>query len=780
MPNLPFRPPPGCPPPHRRGGLAQAARARPAERRLRDVFGRMPWLLLSTLIHAILLAILARVVGTWTLPVERPPGYVLEIGLYPEQPQPVAELARAPEPPPKLKPPPRPPEPKGEEPDDGVPTRTPAPAPPVEAKAEKPPETPQVATAKGTPVVASPGHEAPARDLFASRRPAARGEALRRWGGTPASERAVDNGLAWLSAHQASDGSWSDGDPQLRLRPGLTALAALAFLGKGHSHTARTKYRDNVARALRYLLSIQSAEGRFGEPYIQTRQVRNRYLMYHQALATMALSEAYAMTGDTNLAEPVRRGVAFIQRAQQDAGGWDYGDAPTGRNDTSVTGWQLMALKSAHAAGIAVDWQALFGIMRHLDLNTGPSGQVVYANKKPGAWRRGPGMAAVGMFCYLALGWPRDCPLIRRQADLLLRNPPDWADMNRNDPRDPPSCLHTMYYWYYATLALFQMGGHWWEEWNPRIRDLLIERQRNDGQQKGSWDPPDRGFDATGGRVYATAINVLTLEIYYRYLPFYQAAALDAVAVLRRAARVRSSDATRRRALGLLVSFAEPRAQDILVDALGDPDPAVRATAQRVLVQQKSERVVPHLLKQLESVSALARLQAVSGLAAFGQPRFAHHLIKALEDPAKMVRERAVRVLRKLTGRRFGFEAGAPPERRAEAVALWQRWARGQVPEPPPEGISATVLVVDQAAPNSVVLDVGRKHTVHRGMRFEIVRRGKVVAVVEAEKVEATLTVARVVERRGGAIREGDGAQSLPRPERRAPEAAPGASPTTR
>ena len=73
-----------------------------------------------------------------------------------------------------------------------------------------------------------------------------------------------------------------------------------------------------------------------------------------------------------------------------------------------------------------------------------------------------------------------------------------------------------MYYWYYGTLAMFQMGGTHWRAWNKSMKSALVNHQRGSGDEKGSWDPIGAwGF--AGGRVYSTAINVLSLEIYYRY-----------------------------------------------------------------------------------------------------------------------------------------------------------------------------------------------------------------------------------------------------------------------
>ena len=620
-------------------------------------------------------------------------------------------------------------------------------------------------TVKATPVLDVPGKGQPQRSLFAARSPEGRARAVRQWGATPASERAVDAGLDWLARHQDDEtGGWSDGDPQLKLAPGLTGLALLAFLGKGHSHTQPGPFRENIRRAIAYLLSIQSPDGRFGEPYLRAGEKSNPYLMYHQALATMALAEAYAVSADAALREPVRRAVAFIERAQQDAGGWDYGDLRTGRNDTSVTGWQLMALKSAHAAGFQVNWRTLFGAMRHLDLYTSASGQVAYANRQPGAWRRGPAMTAVGLLSYQLLGWPRRASLLVKMADALLREPPEWKKINRNDPRDLPTFLHTFYYWYYATLALFNIGGHWWAEWNPKVRDTLVAHQRLEGDRRGSWDPPEDGFDSVGGRTYCTALNVLTLEVYYRYLPFYRAETFEAIDILARAARIRGVPTTRRLALRLLANFPTRPAEEILLAALSDHDRGVRAVARRSLVQQRSPRVIPTLLAMLEEPDPLLRAQAVAELASFRDLNLAEHLIRALGDPERLVRERAATELRKLTGMNFGFRPDAPQVERSAAIARWRSWHQAQTTHPPPEGIRGTVIVADPKQPETIVLGIGSQDAVRPGMRFEVRRNGRRVAVAQAVNVEPTLTVARIVERLAEAVREGDTATSLPEP----------------
>ncbi|MFP4055603.1 MAG: hypothetical protein ACLF0G_01905 [Candidatus Brocadiia bacterium] len=711
---------------------------------------RTPWFLLSAAVHLGALLLLADLTTEWA-PREETSTGVFEVRLVAEEP-------------PSPEPTPEPEMPKAEEPPEESPpeeeTMPPkaGPDPPAPPAEETAPE-PQPAARQLPPVVGVPGPEQPVHDAFAARMAEAREQALRERGGSPASEKAVDAGLEWLSRRQEGDtGRWTDGDPQLKLAPALTGLALLAFLGKGHTHTDSGPYRDTVARGIAWLLGIQTAHGRFGGPYLVRGETNNRYLMYHQAIATLALAEAYALSHDPKLRGPVRRAVAFIERAQQPGGGWDYGDARTNRNDTSVTGWQLMALKSAHDAGIEVQWQTLFGAMRHLDTHTRPGGEVVYADRPPPRvyWRRGPGMVAVGLLSRQLLGWPRRSPLHALQADYILRHPPDWSTMNANDPNDLDSYLHTMYYWYYAALALFHTGGRWWREWNSQSRDMLIAHQVNHGERRGSWDPPNRGFDSAGGRVYATAINVLNLEIYYRYLPLYQGGGFDAVGVLERAARVRGHGGMRARALELLAGFPGKRARAILVEALDDPSAAARAAARRALVEQRAEVVVPALLADLEASRDAVRASALDGLLELGGSRFVPQFLDALEDEALMVRAKAMVAVREVAGQKLGFRPDAEPEKRQRAIERWRRWWKGQDLVAASGGLRGGVLVVEPREPDSVVLNLGSEDGVRRSMRFEVLRGGERIALLAAERVEATLTVARVVEQGEQAIEEGD------------------------
>jgi len=236
--------------------------------------------------------------------------------------------------------------------------------------------------------------------------------------------------------------------------------------------------------------------------------LRQRGQMYDHCLAAMLLAESYSMTGEERLAEPIRQAVAFTLRAQNPGLGWRY--APRADNDTSVLGWALMALKSAEIAGFAVPRSAYRGSAHWLDrVRKGKHGGLF--EYQPGR-NLSPAMTAEGLFSEMLIDYDPASPRTREAVRYILDHEPRYVPQSKDRTN--------LYYWYYATLALHQLGGPEWDQWNRMVREALVASQRTDGPWAGSWDTRTR-WGQYGGRVYTTAMAALTLEVYYRYLPFY-------------------------------------------------------------------------------------------------------------------------------------------------------------------------------------------------------------------------------------------------------------------
>ncbi|WP_406699352.1 hypothetical protein V5E97_10820 [Singulisphaera sp. Ch08] len=368
-------------------------------------------------------------------------------------------------------------------------------------------------------------------EVYRSRLDPNRSSLAQRAGATAASEQAVERALAWLSRHQDADGRWdagiarhADGTPvkgdddyTVHCPPGepctgeclyweadtaLTGLALLAFLGSGYTHTDG-KYADAVGRGLEFLRLIQKPDG-------DLRGDSRSVGMYCHSMATLALCEAYALTGDVQLRGSVERAVGFLSRSRaRDGLSWRYLPGAE-RGDTSILGWVVMALKSAKVSGIPISASIQSGTLAWLDkVASGPErGLASYQPGQPAT----PTMTAEAWVCRQFLGVGGPGPISNEAASYLLENGPGKKG------RDS----YNLYYWYYGTLAMYQQGGEAWTRWNDRVRDQIVRRQQLEGHRAGSWDPDDSDYGARGGRIYCTAMATLTLEVYYRFLRLYE------------------------------------------------------------------------------------------------------------------------------------------------------------------------------------------------------------------------------------------------------------------
>jgi hypothetical protein len=367
-----------------------------------------------------------------------------------------------------------------------------------------------------------------AAPAFRARNPAARRKTAEERGGTKDTEEAVERGLAFLARHQLSDGRWSlqcfaDGlhggsaedNGTMQSDSAATGLALLAFLVAGYTHEEElgNKYREVVQRGVAFLVRHQKQNGDLyvgGSDYCW---------LYSHGIASIALCEAYGMTQDQDLKQPAQKAVDFIVAAQnKELGGWRY--KPGINSDTSVSGWQLMAMKSAEMAGLDVPQRSYDLVKKWLDGAQSPSQPAQYIYR-PGAaqeHQRSPSyaMTAESMLMRLYLGWNTKHELLGYGADYLLTRPPSFGDAQHY--------VRDTYYWYYGTQVMFHMGGERWNTWNEAMKKLLVESQATSGPLEGSWNPreplPDK-WGTHAGRIYVTAMHLLMLEVYYRNLPLY-------------------------------------------------------------------------------------------------------------------------------------------------------------------------------------------------------------------------------------------------------------------
>lgn len=361
-------------------------------------------------------------------------------------------------------------------------------------------------------------------------------------GGSVETEQAVARGLAFLASIQKPDGSWNPretggGREQQILGhnrqgagaqadTGITALAVLAFMADGSTHLAGP-YQDQVRRGLEFLMLRQQRGGSLAGSAQYYAQ------MYCHSMSLLALSEAYALTGDERLRATVQSGVVYSTETQNRAGGgWRY--QPQEAGDMSQFGWQAMALRSANLNGIALDdnSQRLMQTFLQRHSRGTHGGLATYRVGEPTT----PTMTAEALFSRYLLG-ERPTRLQVEEATVEIlginsRTPSTNelpAMLTMQDCQNLPGRqVDNLYFWYYASLALRQatsdpviadsaIVNQSWELWNKNLCTRLLSLQQSGGPESGSWAPESCLWGGYGGRVYTTSLAVLCLQVYYRY-----------------------------------------------------------------------------------------------------------------------------------------------------------------------------------------------------------------------------------------------------------------------
>jgi hypothetical protein len=349
---------------------------------------------------------------------------------------------------------------------------------------------------------------------------------------TPRTDTAVARGLEFLAARRHRDGSF--GSNAYAGNTAVTSLAGLAFMAAGHQ-PGRGAYGRIVSDTLRFILSQEKRDG-IHDGFLHNPNATPHGPMYGHGFATLFLAEAYGMVNEPNLRQEMytklRKAVKLILGSQNQDGGWRYN--PESRDaDLSVTICQIMALRSARNAGVAVPKsnvdKCIDYVLRCQDkregyfrytLNGGLGGAQGFA-------RTAAGVAALNSAGHYLQPPPEPRPdATREEIDryrfaksatdavqmglrFLMQNKPGGGG-GRPEFFIRPD-IHYFYGHYYAVQVMWTAGGKYFEEWFPAIREELLATQRPDG----CWQ------DAICAH-YGTAMACIILQVPNNYLPILQ------------------------------------------------------------------------------------------------------------------------------------------------------------------------------------------------------------------------------------------------------------------
>jgi hypothetical protein len=353
---------------------------------------------------------------------------------------------------------------------------------------------------------------------------------------------AVNASLGWLVQNQQSDGRWSASkstqkcpsafDKRIKQSEnfdlGLSGLATHALIRARGSDATVTGLDYAAKKGVTWLVSVQKPDGSLLEQHP---------FMYNQAIATRALVAAWSSSHDDRVRAAAQRAVEFLERAQRPSsrggmGGWRYSSRQEAEQsargtedkklvdrevfdaDTSVTGWCVEALYAAREAGLTVDEDALQGAASFVASCSADNGLVGYLDARTaGATVQGADdqyvyhpatLSAIGMLVRLDTGTKADDGLLHLQAQRVLADQPQVSE-------DGLSVDY--YYWHHGVAALRRLapaGAQPWE--NSAVAHLLeLQDKGTSDCTKGAWVVRDR-WAHSGGALYSTALNTLTLE----------------------------------------------------------------------------------------------------------------------------------------------------------------------------------------------------------------------------------------------------------------------------
>ena len=352
-------------------------------------------------------------------------------------------------------------------------------------------------------------------------------------------DESVDRAFKWLLTQQRPNGSF-DTKPNKPLgQPGVTSLCVLSFLAHGHVPN-EGRYGKQLRRAIDYIVSCQQPNGllvligpsgKLG-PRGSTSLPKavGVSTAYNHAIASLTLSEVYGMTSVEHATElkPIieasLKTTLLMQRwpkdREIDKGGWRYVQSYSDVNsDLSLTGWYLMALRSAKNAGFEIPQEPVDDAIGYVRRCFNPESGVFEYTIKEGD-KRSRGMAGAGVLA-LAHAGLHNTEEAQRSGDWILKN--NFDNYNRVIKfarHDAKGRYQDRYHYgvFYCSQAMYQLGGRYWKDFFPGVCKTLLTNQRRDG----GWEAESTGTDKAFGRTYATALVLLALGSPNQLLPVFQ------------------------------------------------------------------------------------------------------------------------------------------------------------------------------------------------------------------------------------------------------------------
>lgn len=356
-------------------------------------------------------------------------------------------------------------------------------------------------------------------------------------------DQSVERALAWLATKQRADGSFESISMG---QPAVTSICVMAFMAQGQSPNDG-KYKEQLTKAIDFIAAQQKANGLIAVnapnaapipreivPHTGTLAgSTGRVAVYNHAISALGLCEAYGQCSpeqSKKLAPVIEKAIAatlemqrWDTKEERNVGGWRYlnrqgtvGGPFKSDSDLSITGWQLMFLRSARNAGFDAPQESIDKAVNYVEncyLKNEDRKVHGYLVGNSKACTRA--MAGAGVLAMAHAGKHNSDAAIG-SGEWILKH--DFKDYNKTVPIYNDRMLPDRYHYgaVLCALAMHQLGGKYWEQFYPPLVETLLANQQDDG----SWpsEKPDRRY----GNCYSTSLCVLSLSVTNQMLPIFQ------------------------------------------------------------------------------------------------------------------------------------------------------------------------------------------------------------------------------------------------------------------
>jgi len=359
----------------------------------------------------------------------------------------------------------------------------------------------------------------------------------RRYGGKyyEKTKQAVPATLEWMKSQQNENGSWPKNPNKYSVS--MTAFGMLSFLANGVTPDDKD-YGYTLEAAASWLRSQIDLETGILKSGLDTGPYGES--VYQQAIATYAISEFYGMTKIPTFKPVMDKMIELLVKHQREDGSWSYKYSPDHFSDASVSGWHAQALKAAYSSGCKVEGleeatqkvSEMFLQNVITDLSNPKHGYGYYKcdPKKQGSPREPLG--AVSALCLQLYGEGRS-KAVKVAYDKIKESFLKTKEYQYINPKHLQAAhAAKVYDWYYQTQVVFQHKEmNFWRVWNAKFlygqlyKNQIRTKNEDSGKIEGFWKMPgskeamEKAPESSWSTFYATALNCLTLQVYYRNLP---------------------------------------------------------------------------------------------------------------------------------------------------------------------------------------------------------------------------------------------------------------------